>query len=262
MKPIPFTGPCVQIYRGAVDGKTHAIRMAWLDKRIAELAAVGVTAVAAHGFTTEMNRAVFEEFATMAKGHGMTCLAAFGLDATDPAGKGKRMALVAQSPMCAGVLVDAEGAYDNGASGAAVATGDAFRAGAPDAWVCTQPWPLPQLHSHFPYREFAAWTDAVAPQFYVQDWQRQYGGEAYEKMWPKFEAAWQKLEHDLLGPALTLPRMPSVQGYKWPYVDIVDALLNHPTCVMWAEPVPDAVAMNALRAVHERRCAVAPKPAT
>ncbi len=255
-RPIPFEGICIQIYRGAVAGKTHAIRVAWLDARLAELAAVGVSTIAWHGFTQEMNAVVFSEFADLAAHHGLISLAAFGLDATDPKGKGERMAKVAASPHCAGVLVDAEGAYDNNAAEAAIAMGRAFRDGAPDAWVCTQPWPLPGYHSHFPYKEFAAWSDAVAPQFYVQDWKRQYGADAYEKMWPKFEAAWVAHEKNVLGPALTRPRFPSVQGYQQPLDDATTILAKNPTCIVWSEPTPDATFMQALRAVHERRCVV------
>lgn len=256
-RPIPFQGVCVQIYRGAVKGATHTARMAWLDARLAELAAVGVSAIAWHGFTKEFGVDQFVECADLTAHHGMISLAAFGLDATDPSGKGERMGKVARSPHCAGVLVDAEGAYDNNAQAAAVTMGKAFRDQAPDAWVTTQEWMLPAYHSHFPYREFAAWTDCSAPQMYVQDWQKQHGANAYEVMWPKFEAAWKVLERDTLR-ELTLPRIPTVQGYKWPLDDAIDCLLKNPTCIVWSEPVPDAVFMQALKAVHEKRCAKQP----
>jgi hypothetical protein len=253
-------GVHVQIYRDALHGADRAAKLARLDAALADFAAAGVAGVAFHGFVGDLTPAKFGELAALAARHGLQASAAFGLgdgNSHRPEQAGVWMASVAKRPDCAALILDAEGAWENepGDRPAATAMGASFRASAPDAYVITQPWPVPTLHSKFPEREFAAWVDADARQAYVNDWTRQYGKARYARCMAWFAASQAQLARQLGD--LARPQLITLQGYGWADIlpDLVDGLLTHPIVVMWSEPFPDAATMRALAAVKALKTA-------
>lgn len=239
-----------QCYRGAIPHAAHeADRIAWLAPHLDRFAEAGGTAVAWHGFSHELVPAVFEQLYEACRARGLLALATFGVDATDGAGKGARIGAVAALDICSGVGIDAEGAYDNNATAVAVAMGATLRKAAPNALVFTQPWPLPHFHPHFPYAEFAAWTDVVCPQYYWLDWisQRLDAHAAYRVMVPAFEADWSKLEAGALAGRVR-PRVPTIQGRQSQPDDVADYLRAHcGDAVVWCEPTISEAFYEGLR---------------
>jgi hypothetical protein len=257
---LPPTRPCplkagwhVQVYRDAIRGPDHAVRLRALEAGLGACARAGAVGAVAHGFVGDLSPERFGEFADVAHGHGLQASAAFGLGGGNeraPEAAAQWMARVALHPDCAALLTDAEGAFEvAGARDAVVRMGRTFRAAAPDAYVITQPWPVPTLHSKFPEREFAAWVDADARQAYVNDWTRQYGKARYARCMAWFAASQAQLARQLGD--LARPQLITLQGYGWADIlpDLVDGLLTHPIVVMWSEPFPDEDFLRAAAAV-------------
>ncbi len=262
--PIPASqwplkrGIFIQTYRAKIPGATHAARMKTLDAKMAEWKTAGVVGVGMHGFSEELPAAM-PELIGMCQKRQMDCLGMFGLDATDPIGKGKRMASVGNMPGCGGVGVDAEGAYDIGKQQVALDMGKAFRADAPKAFVADQSWPVPTLHSSFPYEQFAGFTDAYgkyiefvdvhAEQKYYNDFARQYGLARYEKCEAWFETSEARLE-TILPAKARRPHVLTIQGYGWsdiPY-KCVKCVVTHESMFVWSEWYPEPTFMHAAQA--------------
>ena len=242
------SGVWIQPYLDDIPGKTHAAKMSSLGAQLARWKQLGVIGVAFHGFTTSLP-AQLPELIGPAKSNGLLSAAAFGLDATDPIGKGERLGRAAVIPGLSCVGLDAEGAYDQNAQNIAASMLRVYRDAAPDMLTFTQPWPLPQYHSHFPYIEFASQTDVVAPQMYYNDWKSQHGGARYREMGPKFESAWRDLEAHVFAPRqLVRPRILTVQTYGWSDIkyDCVDCVVRNETIIGWGEPYPEQEFLGAL----------------
>jgi hypothetical protein len=242
-------GITIQVYRGAMSG-TDAQKHAALEREMAVWKKLDVKGVMFHGFSNEMPAHV-PYLLDAARAAGLRPSFSFGLDVSDEHGKAERIGPVAANPDVVATDLDEEGAADNNAQGFAKQFGIDLRAIAPAATFTTQPWPLPPYHPHFPYIEFAEFTDAVCPQFYIHAWMKQYGSRRYKVMWAKFEAAWQKLEQEVLAPKnLVRLRFPTVEGYRWddiPY-DCVDCFVKNERLIVWSEWKPTAVVLHAIEA--------------
>ncbi len=256
MKSIPV-GHYIQTYRAKWPGATKQNRLDGAAHELDKLAAIGVVGVVYHGFSTELVPENFAVLAKLARDRGLVPLAAYGMDSDNPEEKAKRIAKVAVMPECAGVVLDAEGAWEDSTDDKAKAKafGTAYRALAPDVWTCDQPWWKPTVHwSRFPWEEFAEICDARAPQVYCNNYRGQWGKDAYEKTFAGYEAAWLKLETRL--GQLTRRRFPTIQGYHWDSADIETCLAVEPMLIIWCEAWPDDGVMAALRTNHQKRCAV------
>ena len=245
-------GVYVQIYRAKVPGATHAARLAVLDDRLAQFASLGAKGIVWHGFSTEMDVDALRDLTALCRDHDLLSLAAFGMDATDPAGKGERIGRVLESDVCDGVVLDAEGAWEGASDDRerAKAFAAAFlphRALVPHKPVIDQPWPLPSVHQDWPWEEFAACVDARAPQWYVNDWQSVYGASRYAKCMGRFDAAWSALRVRLSRTQSDRPVWDTIQGYGWADIphDLMTALSRSSTTpvLVWCEPFPDAAFM-------------------
>jgi len=244
-------GIYVQCYRAKLPGASHQARLDGAARQLDALAALpSLAGVFWHGFTLELTPSVFADWAKLCTDRGLLACAAFGLDATDPAGKGRRMAAVANHPACAAVAVDAEGAWDVGQQAGALAMGAAFRAAAPRALVLDQSWPVPTVHSHFPYEQFDGFVDAHgayvefvdlhAEQRYCNDWTRPWGVKRYAKCEALFDASEAKLD-SILPARARRPHVRTIQGSGWGDIpmDLHDCLSSHATLLAWCEPWPD-----------------------
>lgn len=261
-------GVYIQPYRGKIPGATRDERLALCDAKAAEWAALGAKGVAWHGFTTELDAAKLQPLTEICRKHGLLSLAAFGMDSSDPAGKGERIGHVLASSWCDGVLLDAEGAWEDDKDGDdklhAKQFADALRPyknAFPSKAIVDQPWPVPVRtnnqggHGRFPYEEFSGICDAHAEQDYVNDWVRMWGKQRYEKCMRLFNASWAQLDAKLASKGLKLPRWRTIQTYGWDDIphDLADYLRRYATAVpvfAWAEPWPSDLFMSVWRKLH------------
>ena len=247
-------GIYIQIYRGAIHAKTHKDFIDQIEAKLVLFKSLGVAGVLMHGFTSEMDTVKFKELADLTHKHGLLCLAAYGLDSSDPAGKGQRMGRVAAMPECDALVLDMEGAWENEASDkvSAVLMGKEIKKLAPNALIIDQPWPVPTYHwSSFPWEETAAYVDIRAPQYYAMDWLSTYGKDAYEKCFPWFDASWAKLDQRLAAKGLVKPEIKTIQGYKWFLDDLCDCIMKYDTIFVWCEPWPDDTTIKAIQVVNK-----------
>lgn len=248
-------GRYVQIYRGAVRGNGKAEKRASIAAALDRFKALGIKGVIWHGSSTELTPVVFLELAALATARGLLSLAAFGDGDSDPEGFGRRVGAIANLPECVAVVLDMEGVWENEANDKAdaVKLGRALREVAPDALVFDQPWPVPNLHSSFPWDETAAFVDVRAPQWYFNDFKKNFGGQRYQKCLKWFGDSWRVLETKLGAKNLIRPRIMTIQGYGWDdiFPDLVDCLTKNPTIFIWSEPYPTEQFMKALEVVKK-----------
>lgn len=231
-----------------------------LDAAFVQFLARGVRAVAVHGFSTTLTPSVFRRYAALCKTRGLACLAAFGMDSSDPTGKADRIGAVLVLPECDGVVLDAEDAWEDEDDDLAKAAAfrDRFlpwRARAPGKVVVDQPWPVPTVHRTWPYEQFAACVDLRCPQDYYNDWKSVYGRDRYAKLNPRFAASWAEMDARLDRFGLRRPLGKTIQAYAWGDIlpDLCDCLLRNPTVIAWAEPLPDAAFMRCALGVEHLR---------
>lgn len=255
------SGVWVQTYRAKWPGASHDARIAGADAWLGRLAGLGVAGVAFHGFATELGRREFLELEALAQAHGLASAPAFGVDAADPAGKGARLAVVANAAASKTLVLDAEGAYDPGKHAEAHALAVAFRRDAPDALVVDQSWPVPTLHAGFPYAEFAGFADiaghyvpfvnAHAEQRYYNEpgWVARYGIRRVAVLEPWFDASEAALDARL-PPEARRAHLRTLQGAGWSDVPwaCVQQLVLRETFLLWCEPWPSDAALHALEA--------------
>jgi len=244
-------GIYVQPYMAVIPGTTRQDKQTNLIPHLNEWKSLGVSGVALHDFVGSMDISKFESYGQLVINHGMKVLAAFGLSKPDAARKGDWIAGVSLSPLCHGVLFDAEGSFDaDGGKQAAIDMGHAFRAKAPQSLAIDQPWFAPLQHSSFPWKEFAAWIDVHAPQKYCNDFP-QFGNQAYEKVFAWSAKEWTQLNQRLVSENLVRPEIITIQGYKWNLSDLINCLTTHPCIIIWTEPYPDQDFMRALKIVKK-----------
>lgn len=227
--------------------------------------ALGLPGVALHAGPRKM-AAAWPMFSGLVTGRGMKCLAAFGLDGHDDIDgtvltateKAACMAGIATESACAGIVQDAEGAYDTGEASTdraidAETLGREFRRLAPAAYVTHQPWFKPTVHWRFPYEIFAIEADEVSPQVYCNDFIGSLGHARYRVIFDEYERAWKTLELQRLARIGQLDaRFPTIQSYAWDDIvpDLVDCLLHHPRCLAWSQPFPPPLFLAAIRFVR------------
>lgn len=246
-------GRYVQIYRGAVRGNGKTEKRANIAQALDKLKTIGVKGIIWHGFSNELTPAVFLELAALATPRGLLSLASFGDGDSDPEGFGRRVGAVGNLPECAAVVLDMEGIWENEPDDKTDAQklGRALRSVAPDVLVFDQPWPVPNLHSSFPWDETAAYVDIRAPQYYVNNWIGSKGKDRYTFCWDWFEKSWEKLNQRYAGKGLVKPVIKTIQGYKWVFKDLVHCLCSNPTLFIWSEPYPDDLFMAGLAVVQK-----------
>jgi len=248
-------GRYIQIYRGAVRGNSKTEKRTSIVSALDRLKMVGIKGIIWHGFSGELTPAVFLELAALATARGLLSLAAFGDGDSDPEGFGRRVGAIANLPECTGVVLDLEGIWENepGDKAKAVALGRALRQVAPDALVFDQPWPVPQYHGSFPWDETAAFVDVRAPQWYFNDFKKNFGDQRYQKCLKWFCDSWRALEAKLAAKNLIRPRIMTIQGYGWDgiFADLVACLTSNPTIFIWSEPYPDELFSKGLVVVNK-----------
>ena len=246
-------GRYVQIYRGAVRGNSKDEKRASITNVVEQLKNLGVKGVVWHGFSNELTPTVFKELAVICTSRGLLSLASFGDGDSDPEGFGRRVGNIANLPECAGVVLDMEGIWENEADDKsdAIKLGKALREVAPNALVIDQPWPVPNLHSSFPWDETAAYVDIRAPQYYVNNWIGSKGKERYSFCWNWFEDSWIKRNAKYAQKGLVKPMIKTIQGYKWYFKNLVHCLTPNPTLIIWSDPYPDQVFMAGLAVVQK-----------
>ncbi len=242
-------GIYLQCYRAKIPGDTHQERMDWCARKLDEAVGLGISGIAWHDFVGSFGPAEYAPLGAMCQARGLASFAAFGLGGDSnhhPEFAGEWMAAVGNAPYCDGLILDAEGKWEDEAprieAGRSRDLRLALRAKASRAFVVDQPWPVPTLHwSAFPWEEFARCVDARAPQYYVNDWTKQHGTRRYARCWDWFESSWRVLESKRLKPAgLMRRRFPTIQGYGWQDIpgDLDDCLVRNSTLLVWSEPWP------------------------
>lgn len=252
-------GLYIQVYRDPIPGADSPAKRAWMEPHLTAWALLGVRGVAWHGFASELTPERLAPLTALCRPRGLASLAAFGMDASNPATKAQRIGTVLTSPDCDGVVLDAEGAWDKDAKPAAAIFRDTFlpyRTKAPGKPVLDQPWPMPLLHSGFPYDEFGACVDARAVQMYCNDWR---GADRYSRVSTESARQWATLDKRL---TIHRPVWWTVQGRGWldiagDLVHVFDRAEREPVLV-WCEPVPSDTFLHALRDYRAKRCAEHP----
>lgn len=240
-------GVWIQVYLGAIRGASHAARLDAVRHGLDDCKAAGAIGIVWHTFTTATNPDQLAEYAALAAARGLLSCVSWGLDATDGAGKGRRMAACAQVPGVLATGVDAEGAFDSGKQAVALAMGEAFVHDAGEqALVIDQSWPVPTVHSSFPYEQFAGFVDAHgrytefvdlhAEQRYCNDWKRQWGAARFAKCEALFDASEATLER-ILPPEARRPHIRTIQANGWDDIgaDLDACLAAHDTVWVWAD---------------------------
>jgi hypothetical protein len=254
MERILSPGYYIQPYMDKIPGKTIKEKQHSFSQHMAEFKSLGVSGICWHGFVGGLDKLQFDSWAKMCKDIGMKSLAAYGLNSLNPTQKGEWIGKVANSPLCDGVIFDMEGAWEDEAEDKRKATemGNAFRSLAPNALALDQPWFAPASHwSMFPWEESAKFIDVRAPQVYCNNFVRQYGNEAYEKVFAWFERDWAKLNNRLASSGLVKPVIITIQGYVWNLTDLITCLTKYDTVIIWCEPYPDSTTLRGLRVVKK-----------
>jgi hypothetical protein len=277
--------PILQLYRGAVPGRTAEAKRAELTRVVIEARRLGVTHIAFHGFPRELAGA-WNGLAAMADSVGVKALAAWGLDAeTDNgrpfsgAAKGEFVGRVLASASCVAGLLDMEGRWDDADAGKpgdatdrddALAMCEALRKLAPNALVGDQPWYA--ILAHGDVRRTPSGQD-VFRGFPVDEvarvgvnWRRfrqlypnhaqtkaQLGTRRYPALRSRMNREWGALAAPFAKAGLPLDLGCTFQAYGWsdcPW-HLVDALLTECVtlqrpCILWCDYEPDRTTKAAL----------------
>lgn len=279
-RPDPPPGVYLQIYRGAIRGRTLDDRRDALARYCDQLAVMRgggvVVAPVFHGFGEEL-RDAWPTLASLAAERSMLALASWGLDGRKLTArqKGDLAGQVLASPDCAAGLLDAEGQWDSDLGRAddmdeagALALGDALRARAPDTPVGDQPWFAIEAHGDvrrtarptaeggvfrgFPVDEFATVTTwGRFRQAYIYNSRGAHYGPTFERM----DREWAAVTPALRSAGLERPLRVTLQAYRWKLHELIHALLDRcvrprEPVVLWCDPWPDATTLAALRFVE------------
>lgn len=243
-------GIYLQTYRAAIPANTEQQKVnmffAAFDA-LSDRRKRAVKGIIPHGFTVEFTVERWKLWVNACEQRGLVCGVAFGLDDSEPAAKGQRIAQFAVYTNCVVMLLDAEGAWDQIEDQAKVALlCNPIVAANPRQLMMTQPWPVPTYHMNFPYQQFAKYTQAVAEQRYYNDWKQTYGTKRYKICESWFDESWGTLEKNVLSrtvPSTIRPHAVTIQGYAWgdiPY-DLVTCLCRHLTqpVIVWSDWFPE-----------------------
>lgn len=279
-RPEPPRGIYLQLYRGAIHGTGGLSPREVLAGYVDRIAALQLPGVVFHGFPEEL-RANWDGLAKLAADRGVLALASWGLDgrkANDgstltAAEKGALCGDVLARASCSGGLLDAEGQWDADAGPAddmdeagARALASALQAKAPGAWVGDQPWYAIEAHGDlrrtakpadqggifagFPVDEFAPvcrWGR------YRQAYIYRSKGAGYASTFARMDREWGHITPALQLAGLERPLRVTLQGYGWLLHEQVHALIDRgvrqlASVIVWCDPWPDPVALQAIRA--------------
>lgn len=293
MRPAPPPGVYPQVWLGQIKGtqRERERALAAFCARAASLPGGIVPGIVLHAFPRGL-AATWPRWQRIVADAGLLALASWGLDGRKDddgtpltaAEKGTLCGEVLARADCAAGYLDAEGQWDTDQGplddmdeAGALAFGRALRAVAPTAWVGDQPWPIIDVHGDvrrgarpvdqggcfagFPIDEFAAScvNGDRARQLYWENFTRQWGRDAYERMSAWMERSWGVVRPALDRAGLTRTEAVSIQGYAHKdTVDTVDCILdwgiNRATrVVVWSEPFPTEVTMRAIAAAGRLR---------
>ncbi len=279
-RPDPPPGVYLQIYRGAIRGRTLDDRRDTLARYCDEIASMRshglVQAPVFHGFCEDL-RDAWPRLAALAAERSLPALASWGLDGRglSAARKGDLVGQVLASPDCAAGLLDAEGQWDSDLGAAddmdeagALALCQALRARDPDTPVGDQPWFAIEAHGDvrrtarptaeggvfagFPVDEFATVTTwGRFRQAYIYNSRGAHYGPTFERM----DREWAAVTPALRSAGLERPLRVTLQAYGWKLHELIHALLDRcvrprEPVVLWCDPWPDATTLAALRFVE------------
>jgi hypothetical protein len=255
---------------------TEAQKRAQRERMCLDAVALGCPGIAWHGFPQEL-LAAFDDLAHMTLAHGLSALAAWGLDGKNASAerKGDLVGQLLAKPTCAAGLLDAEGQHDTDTGPAddmdeagALAMGRAIRARAPHALIGDQPWYAIDSHGSvrrtvrpielggtfegFPVDEFGVVCNLGR---FRQGYIYRKLGALYRATYARMDREWETIAPALRAAGVERPLGVTVQGYGWLLHELVDCLIDRGVRVgmpvfMWGEPWPDAIALRALRVVQ------------
>lgn len=267
-----------QLYRGAMRGG-RAELLRYLDQLVVLRDEQVVAGVMLHGFPRDLERNA-AGLAAECKTRGLPLAFSWGLDGSKDE-DGTRLT-VREKGECMGRVLAAhpgvwgdlnpESQWDSNTGGAddmhdagALIMGASLRSLAPNAVLCTQPWPAIEQHgdvrrkplplgqggpfSGFPIDEFASYVQFHADQRYWENWKPRKDRYKYLNQWAERE--WTHVDAALELEGLKRPRTVTIQGYEhdeqpWTVVDAVLSRRDRPV-IVWSDPFPDAVTLRALR---------------
>ena len=266
----------LQIYRGAVKADVGGTKRDTLARYCDAIRLMGFPGVIFHGFPEELE-GQWDSLAKLASERNLLALASWGLDSKGMSAqeKGARVARVLAKPTCAAGFLDAEGQWDSDLGAAddmdeagALALSNEILKGAPGAWVGDQPWYAIEAHGDkrrtlkpmqqggvfagFPVDEFA--TCCTLGRFRQAYIYRKLG-QGYGPTFSRMDREWNDLQPELAKVGLDRPLRVTLQAYGWLLHELVHALLDrgvrpNAPLVLWCDPWPDAVCLQALHAVR------------
>lgn len=268
-------GVYIQVYRGAMRG-TAAQQLHARADMVRAASSLGCPGIVWHGFPEEL-LASWDPLAKLAIDIGLKPVAAWGLDGKKLSveKKGDLVGELLERPNCAAGLLDEESQYDRDDGPAddmdeagALRLVQHIRMKSPRKPLGHQPWYAIRSHAGvrrtakpvelggtlagFPVDETSlACNLGHFPQGYIYRSQ----GLDYVPTFKRMDDDWTAIAPALAAIAPARPRGVTVQGYGWILHELVDCLVNRCTkpsmpLFMWAEPWPDAVAIQALRALR------------
>lgn len=276
MRPELCPGLYLQIYRGAVKAEQGGTKRDTLARYVDAIKLMGFPGVVFHGFPEELE-GQWDGLAKLASERGVLALASWGLDSKGMTAKrkGELVARVLAKPTCAAGFLDAEGQWDSDLGPAddmdevgALALSQAILQGAPGAWVGDQPWYAIEAHGDkrktakplgqggvfggFPVDEFAVCCNLGRfRQAYIYNQKGGYYRPTFERM----DREWASIQPALASIGLDRPLRTTLQAYGWKLHEQVDALIERQAkldvpLVLWCDPFPNDVCLNALHVVN------------
>ena len=276
MRPPPCPGVYIQIYRGAVKAAHGGTKRDTLARYCDAIKLMGYPGVIFHGFPEELE-AAWDGLAKLATERGIAAMASWGLDSKGMSAKtkGEHIAAVLAKPSCQAGFLDAEGQWDSDLGPAddmdeagALELSQAILKGAPGAWVGDQPWYAIQAHGSlrrtakpidkggvfagFPVDEFATCCNLGRfRQAYIYN----KLGQGYQSTFARMDREWESIQPALCAAGLERPLRVTLQAYGWKLHEMVHVLLDRGVkpnvpVVLWSDPFPDAVCLQALHAVR------------
>jgi len=203
--------------------------------------------VAIHGSSTWLAQN-YARFAKIVTDAGLKCMAIAGMNSDDMDGKAHRLGEIMQRSDCFGIGHDLEGKGEDEAAKMEwahamlyVRTFLPYLKMQPAKIRLSQFWPMPaRIHgwgghwSAFPYEPFAAIDDVDCPQFYDEDFVKEFGAKRHEKCLALFNPSQAELKARLASQKLKRDHWVTIQGYG--YLDgVIVGLQDY---LSWSDRMP------------------------